>query len=576
MRQSSRWFGATPILLVLASLAMAQDQGQATGSITGLATLADGKPAPGVTFLLTMSLNDPFQAVQQMMNGEQGARMAKTDGSGRYRFDAVAAGHYVLKPVTGALAETGARIGPRDINVADGATVEGIDFTFVAAGAITGTATTTDGRPMIGAHIGLQIVASTPTGDQSVGLNEAAETDDRGVYRAYGLRAGRYKVSVEEQTPGPGSSAVRSTPQVFYPGTTNNAAAVAVDVGAGSEVGGIDIKVAAEPQGFDVTGRVVDDSGKGVPDVLVLYGIGQPRGSALFGGGGPYTDSKGVFKIERVKPGSYSAVASFADQLDSTMYGDTAKFDVVNGPVSGIELKVHTGITISGTAIVEATDDQQAAARLDEVQLFALSDAHVDSALGFSRTTLGADGSFTIRGLPPGKARIVLGDFLAQGAFEISRVEYNGAPVADGILLSPGQAVSGVRVVLAYANCSVTGQVSVQGGTLPATTQMYVVAHHMNGAGSPANPVGSGETDDADGPAVGRGMSEVDTKGYYRLDHLVPGDYQLSLRAVVYSADGKPGYIGVNQNVTVSSAAAGEVNFVIDLSKDLPKPQSDN
>jgi hypothetical protein len=581
MQRTSKLLPATLVALLVAILgsvtssasAFAQGSIEGSGSIAGMA-MVDGKPAPDVVLLLTPSYTDSQQMMQRLLRGQAPTRV-KTDASGRYRFDGLPTGRYQISAMTATLVEVDSENGDRGVSVVDGDTVEGIDFAFTRAGAITGAVTTADGRPLIGVNVNVSMVVAARDNGQS-GLNgqlrapytgRGIETDDRGVFRAYGLRAGKYNVSVEARSARQGALAGPSiAAQTFYPGVTDKAAAGAVELTAGGEVGGIDIKVGTGPQGYDVTGRVVDDAGRGVPDVMVSYGLTTPGSTGMSGGGiGPYTDSKGGFKIQHAVPGSYSAIASFAGQMDSTLYGDTANFEVSSANVSGIELKVHTGLTISGVAVIEGTDDPQATAKLPEVQLYGFSNPRVDNMFGFSRSSVGSDGSFVLKGLPPGKVQIQLLDIFGTRAFEISRVEQNGAAVTGGIQLSPGEPVSGIQVVLAYANCSITGQVTVQGGKLPPGGTMYVGLHR---AGQGGDSSGGVEVD-VGGAFLGTNSTvEVDPTGNFHLDHLAPGDYQVVLSAVLPTPQGKPPIpnIEMSQSVTLTSGNDTRVSFAVDLS----------
>jgi hypothetical protein len=563
----------TGILGSATASAFAQGSVEGRGSIEGVA-MVDGKPAPDVVLLLTPSYTDPQQIMQRLTQSRAPTRI-KTDSAGHYRLDGLATGRYQISAMTATLVEVDSENGDRSVSVVDGDTVEGIDFAFTRAGAITGAVTSADGRPLIGVNVNVSIVAAAGDNGQP-GLSgqlrvpyigRGIETDDRGVFRAYGLRAGKYNVSVEARSARQGALAGPSiAAQTFYPGVTDKAVAGAVELTAGGEVGGIDIKVGTGPQGYDVTGRVVDDAGRGVPDVMVSYGLSAPGSTGMSGGGiGPYTDSKGGFKIQRVVPGSYSAIASFAGQMDSTLYGDTANFEVSSGNVSGIELKVHTGLTISGVAVIEGADDPQATAKLQELQLYGFSSPRVDNMLGMSRSSVGPDGSFVLKGLPPGKAQIQLLDIFGTRAFEISRVEQNGAAVTGGIQLSPGEPVSGIQVVLAYANCSITGQVTLRGGKLPPGGTMYVGLRRPGQGGDSSSSLEV----DVGGAFLGANSTvEVDPTGSFHLDHLAPGDYQVILSALLPAPQGKPPIpnIEISQSVTLTSGNDTQVSFVVDLS----------
>ena len=68
--------------------------------------------------------------------------------------------------------------------------------------------------------------------------NPMYQTDDRGVYRIYGLPAGQYLVSAGEDRSGGGLSFGRGEkvffPRTFYPGTTEKSEAKPVELGEGA------------------------------------------------------------------------------------------------------------------------------------------------------------------------------------------------------------------------------------------------------------------------------------------------------------------------------------------------------
>src|SRR5262249_49656454 len=135
-----------------------------------------------------------------------------------------------------------------------------IDFALVRGSVITGRLTSADGRPIIGAR-----VLASPA-DESVSRNtlyyQAGMTDDRGVYRIYGLPAGRYRVSADGSELGPNGESWRNSGKRFgrtyHPNVTDETRATVVEVKEGSEATGIDINLGEKRAMYEVTGRVID------------------------------------------------------------------------------------------------------------------------------------------------------------------------------------------------------------------------------------------------------------------------------------------------------------------------------
>jgi len=311
------------VLLALKSAAptSAFAQDQKGGSITGHVKL-DGKPAPGITIIATPSSSDPTKAVEQMFNSSASMKTT-TDSDGVYRLEGVPAGKYHVAPSAPALV-TGDVNGTGDITVAEAAVAEGVDFTLSPAGVITGKITDSEGRPVIGQRVSLKPLdkadaAASAALAASMFGDRMYATDDRGIYRIFGLRPGRYIVSAG------GDSDVMSgflsqrpkRVQTFYPSVTDETKARPLQVTAGSEAAGVDIQFSGTDKGFVVSGRVVD-SEKGTPiaNAMVAYSkvrktpgeeisveIGQSELSGM-PGGFTTTNDKGEFRFASVAPGS--------------------------------------------------------------------------------------------------------------------------------------------------------------------------------------------------------------------------------------------------------------------------------
>ena len=121
---------------------------------------------------------------------------------------------------------------------------------------------------------------------------------------------------------------------------------------------------------------------------------------------GIQTDANGKFRLEGIQPGHYAAFMMGIGQENSS-YSDPAPFDVSDGDVTGIEIKVRRGATIEGVAVIENNVDPAAAALLQSVSLIAyVSGEKSTTAPSYSRGNINPDGSFRFAGLAPGKVRI--------------------------------------------------------------------------------------------------------------------------------------------------------------------------
>ncbi len=534
---------------------LAQDSKE-TGTITGR-VLLDGKPAQGMVVMATPSMADPFKAVEQMLKPPTPLK-AVTDADGRYRLEAVPAGKYAIAPSAPASVNTESGAG-KEVAVTD-ATIDDIDFSLSLGGVITGTITDSEGRPVIAEEITLKPVdPSKPGGSSSRPGGRMYATDDRGIYRIFALAPGRYVVSA-------GSSRDPITTllskrqkrvQTYYPGVTEETKAKPVEVIAGAEASGVDIRLGVPDKGFTVNGRVLAvETGAPIASAMVAY-IARAQENAAdpahrdnssdMPGGITTTNAKGEFRFDSLAPGKYRVEVQSMGALTgaSEFYADPVNFEVQSGNIDKLEIKVHLGASISGVVVVDGVD---AANTLDRQLPSVLMAVGMKSSSGGGK--VGADGSFRIGGLKAGKTSIRSLPYAPYGAqkFSVLRIERNGVEQLDGIDVQPNEQITGVRVVVVQANCIIRGHVTVQGGPLPQGSEISVRARASNGD-----------------PNTFQRPFPVDSKGNFVIEDLAPGDYEVEATS---NAPGPGGSrrVSAKQAVTVTSASPAQTTLVLDLS----------
>jgi carboxypeptidase family protein len=165
-----------------------------TGSISGRVTLAD-KPVSGVNVMLVPGeINAPVT---------KPIAKATTNEEGNFQLTRVPAGSYVLQTFTPAFVapNDSRRAQGKAINLNDGETVEGIDIALTRGGVITGRIADAEGQPLIQETVRLLALDER---DQKIPVylpySSLYSTDDRGIYRLFGVPPGRYIVSVGTDT----------------------------------------------------------------------------------------------------------------------------------------------------------------------------------------------------------------------------------------------------------------------------------------------------------------------------------------------------------------------------------------
>ena len=287
-----------------------------TASLSGKVKIKD-KAVAGVT---VFAEEQNFRGWRQRSNYR-----GTTDQNGNYRITNVRAGTYSIRPVAPSFALED-YVTNNAVVISEGEAVEDVNFSMVPGGVITGKVSDADGRPMIEEDVNVMPVDEAAFVGGRFG--DHLRTDDRGIYRAFGLHTGKYKVSVgqNQSLPGERGSFHRQT---FYPSVTDVAKATVIEVTEGSESANIDIVVGRPVQTFKVSGRVFDaETGK--PLVHIKYGVFQGHGDSGGGSsrvGEEYTNANGEFRLENVLPGKY---AVFIVPDDSGVRGDHVSFEVVD------------------------------------------------------------------------------------------------------------------------------------------------------------------------------------------------------------------------------------------------------
>lgn len=365
-----------------------------------------------------------LRRVRVTLNGaamETGGRTVITDDEGRFRFAGLPAGQYGLTAVKDGYvsARYGSgrppRLGsPRNIpatgiSLRSGQSVIA-DFRLARGAVITGVVTDAEGRPEEGllvAAYAYQFISGVPDRRLSV-ASTTVRTDDRGVYRIYGLRAGSYFVGAVRLTPIPvkpsttDARSVTATP-VYSTSATDVTAATSIRVAAGEERAGVDIQMRYVPTAT-VTGTVALPSGSIFGRVVLARSTAQT--GALEQVMGTTTQPDGGFLLANVVPGHYRIFAiaqgpSAPGQPTPTSAAGAADVDVDGEDVTGIAVPTSAPFSISGTIVFDGAGPPDV--RLGRMTLPL---APVGGIVGIPPYFQPVDAShFTISGVFPGSYR---------------------------------------------------------------------------------------------------------------------------------------------------------------------------
>src|SRR5262249_32271096 len=278
------------------------------GSIAGSVTIA-GKPASRCPVVFLLDNNDQPVAGRTV-----------TDETGHFKFADMSSGRYlarVIAPTWAPAEATNPGSEGLPVSLRDGEELQGIDLSLVRGAVLTGRVTDHDGLPAEGEQITLCRIADDGSKLPCRKYSDTEfATDDRGIYRIYGIPPGRYTVSVgkDRSEMGGVEHSGGNFVRTFYPATTNENQAVAVDATSGGEATGIDIALGKPVATYRVAGRITNaDTGQVyVPNgdrrgANVEAFAGPPFSSAYFKTLFGVSDDKGKFEIiGGVVPGKYA------------------------------------------------------------------------------------------------------------------------------------------------------------------------------------------------------------------------------------------------------------------------------
>jgi hypothetical protein len=338
---------------------------------------------------------------------------------------------------------------------------------MLRGGVIAGTLFDQTGNPSPQVSIEatpIRVVNGVRTAAPRVGFMSAT-TDDRGAYRIYGLAPGDYVIAASPRSLGSGdvrpitedemrwaqqqlrpaaalaaapapaprpAQAIAYTP-VYYPGTIDMNSAVLVTLAAGQERSGLDFGLQLITTAR-IEGTVVDPDGQ-TPQNVTLNIV--PKTDSSLGLGSMFLIETmlmlsrpaavdGKFAIPGVRPGEYTLTARAAARgatpapaaaapsgrggagaAAMTLWAMT-DITVDGNDQSGIVLRLQPGMSVSGHVVFESaaltppSDLSSVTVRLAA----APSPTGVTVTVGGSGGQVGADGTFSLEGVAPGRYTI--------------------------------------------------------------------------------------------------------------------------------------------------------------------------
>ena len=541
------------------------------GAITGRVISEDG-PLPFVSITVL-----PVSNTNRGGRGGNSIRSVTTDAEGNFKVDGLSAAAWnVIPTAQGYIVETtNDDTAQQFYRIGESTTIR-----MSKGGVITGRVLNAAGEPLIAVPVSVQYVRDAQGHPASGGgATGFFQTDDRGVYRIYGLSSGSYVVSAGRTGGGGGGgrSPYDGDVPTYFPAATRDTA-VEVSVSSSGETGGIDIQYRGDKGraiSGKITGAVADTTNRGFGGpggggiavtlkhaatdtvfnrTFVMSRSGTPT-YALYG----VPDGEYEVTAERNSPGGNDAAS--APRRVVVGGRDATGIDLTLMPMASVTAKLQLE-----TDLAKCEIKRKAAF---EEQLFILQPEETSGTTARQNTrrmirdnSLVAPertGEMNFRNLNVG--RYHLSAKLLDDNWYVRSITLPGAPVKatakapakatvtdvarNGLNLKSGDKITGLLVKVAEGAAAVKGQVKAD-DPLPPMLRVYLV------------PIEKERADDV----LRYGFTGISTDGAFSFGHLAPGKYWLTTRVEIDDAQKKIGDTAERAKLRREAEAA---NVVVEL-----------
>jgi hypothetical protein len=508
--------------------------------IAMLVFLAQVAPSSISGIVSSASRNEPLsRAVVELRpaNGDPG-QVVSASANGSFTFGNVVPGEYKLSVTRPGYVPMEYN---RTIKAAPGAQITGIRFALTQTGTLFGRITDHAGQPI--ANVSVRAMKKSYSGNEkSFQTEQTAITNDLGEYRLFWLPPNSYFLNalpysaddsmgvltsgVEpklDSSFGVGNFSIPGIPSIqvsmavnsilnkpagklglneayvttYFPGTTDQERATAINVGPGEEIGSVDIIVAPVPT-YRIRGIIIDGRTRqpapgaqlrraraSALDVCSSRGLNSENCSYAV-----VDYDRGTFDIPQVTPGSYLLYAMEGDLIAE------AAIEVRDSNIDNLVLTLQPGITITGRVVPQ----------IEGIEVRFSPGPPVPASSPLAGSSL-PDGTFSVRGLTARDYAVNVSGLKGQYVRSITSGDRD---VLERGLQVSGQTDPSLTIVLGTDPGTIEGRVlTAQGEPAAGATVVLIPGPARRHRGDLYR---SAKTDDA---------------GRYQLTEVAPGDYQL-------------------------------------------------
>ena len=410
---------------------------------------------------------------------------ALTNGEGKFSIASLPPGNYFVSAERlGFVAPVNLHLDATSVVLAAGDKKQDLKLKLIPAGVIAGRILDADGEPVSNAEV---------TAEGARGSSQA-RTGEQGQYRI-ALYPGKYRIRATPQRP-PFGAEIRTDGSrevhyaaTYYPDSLARSSARAIDVEPAAQLSGIDIRLIGTPNVL-VSGKVT-----GLSDNTRAHIQPNREEDRNFGGWpGNLVKADGTFTIANLDPGKYTLVVTADGRgQQRNLQSAPVEIEVAGDNIEHLELRMIAPFEVTGQIRFDdpqirfpkpaprpsgvpdnLPDDAPAPSAPRMIRLLPL---HGGMWNGEANADIGADDSFALEKVPPGRYHVML-DW-GQGYVRSVRT---GSLETDGDVLDVSNgAVGEVVVSVSSLTCEISGTVNDASGPV---ANAHVVLAPENGAGS--------------------------------------------------------------------------------------------
>jgi hypothetical protein len=394
-----------------------------------------------------------------------------SDDNGRFRVDDVAPGEYFLTVQRQGfmLQQPGAHNAPPPrLKVEIGEHVRDVVLRLAPPGVIAGRILDQEGDPVRGASVSAMQYEYVP-GKRELRSSRQVQSNDKGEFRLFGLRPGTYYLQASKRNMSPpvpenirGSRPPSGFSETYYPSVTDAARAVPIEVGAGAQVRGIDVRIRHEAV-YRAAFKLPSKDGDEQPGYSLAVTRRGTNNYYVFGG---MNRTKDTIECAGLSPGSYAVVVTQFDR-NKPNYA-YREFDVVDQDIDGGALIFLPPADVSGILRLEGAKPNPFPKFFVNLTTLGPSMWQTPSA------EIKQDGPFAVRDVPPSAYRV---EVEQQPGLYIKSIQFADRPLSDHRLDVSNGGSGTLLIVLGADVGQIEGSVKKSNGDPAINTRVSALAY---------------------------------------------------------------------------------------------------